>query len=77
MSRLKKNSGRRLDECQQYVARARRRLEKAQSAVAEAQRLAQTLQEQLDVGLAELDAAFRNRETTHQSWQTFVGRCNN
>ena len=49
----------RLDECQQYVARARRRLEKAQSAVAEAQCLAQTLQQQLDAGLAELEALRR------------------
>ena len=53
------NPGRRLDECQQYVARARRQLEKAQSVVAEAQCLAQTLQQQLDAGLAELEALWR------------------
>ena len=53
------NPGRCLDKYQQYVARARRWLEKAQSAVPEAQRLAQTLQEQLDAGLAELEALRR------------------
>ena len=53
------NPGHRLDECQQYVARARRRLEKEQSAVAEGQCLAQTLQQQLDAGLAELEALRR------------------
>ena len=50
------NPGRRLDECQQYVARAARRLEKAKAAVAEAQQLEQLYQEQLATGLADLEA---------------------
>ena len=49
------NPGRRLDECQQYVARAARRLEKAKAAVAEAQQLEQLYQEQLVAGFADLE----------------------
>ena len=45
------NPGRRFDECQQHVARAAR-----QAAVAEAQQLEQLYQEQLAVGLADLEA---------------------
>ena len=69
------NPGRVSNECQQYVA---------QFAVAEAQCLAQTSQQQLDAVQpnskhcgGEHRHSSGTRGSTHQSWQTFVGKFNN
>ena len=79
------NPGRRLDECQQYVERARRRLEKAQEAVVEAQRLVQITKSSW-MPVWPISKHFGGKQGcrlgnprnlgTRQSWRIFADRCN-